>query len=710
MRYRRSVSGGGVAFMLENGDGDSWHVGCGGNTGRFGINRAGDAFGSQLAIMQTGEFGIGTDSPGKHLDVHFTGDSGIRAKNTGSGHASMYIDSYTGYSYVRFQDKGADKFYLQSTPDGDLAFRPNGGSHAMDIKSNGNVGIGTTNPQAKLHIESAGDTGLDIYGGDPNHPYIFVGEHYSNYANKWGMKMKYHGNSNTAWFTMNVIDNNEETNALTIHRNASVAIGGTNPLGKFHVFSGVGNVSADWISGVFGGTGDYPRMVLGSLFGKAVVGGHNSALTAWSDLYINDPANNFVVKTNGDVGIGDATPGGKLRVNGGRIVHTQNRAPFTGIHDVTDADGRAQFVMNSAYSDLVIASQNTNDNGHGSTLSFTNINPDDNGDYRKFVIGFGNYTTSESRHKLYFGYRDQAYENPHNYQGEGSYAAGNVMIMNGRTKHVQVNGSFELIGGGSSGVYNLRNDGTIWRTYSDANGDYGAGIHFTSGSIMPASQSGAWLYNSDGGETNPKLGHPNYRWGQIYSLHSGISTSDRSVKTQIKSITESEKRVAMNLSELFRTFKMKYSVETKGEEARIHSGCIAQDLLKAFSDEGLDAHRYGMFCYDAKWTLDGNTEIMEKVYTKNGSTSYNSEPDAEGNSVEIKYTADDDGVTETFIGTGNFVDENTPGAVEETGIYSIRYEELLCFILSGVVQNEKEKFNVLESRLSKIEAALNISG
>ena len=622
MRYRRSVSGGGVGIMLENGDGDSWHVGCGGNTGRFGINRAGDAFGSQLAIMQTGEFGIGTASPGKHLDVHFTGDSGIRAKNTGSGHASMYIDSYTGYSYVRFQDKGADKFYLQSTPSGDLAFRPNGGSHAMDIKSNGDVGIG-----------------------------------------------------------------------------------GTNPLGKFHVFSGVGNGSDDWISGVFGGTGDYPRMVLGSLFGKAVVGGHNSALTAWSDLYINDPGNNFVVKTNGDVGIGDATPGGKLRVNGGRIVHTQNRTPFTGINDVTDADGRGQFVMNSSYSDLVIASQNTNGNGHGSTLSFTNINPDDNGDFRKFVIGFGNYTTNESRHKLYFGYRDQAYANPHGYQGEGGYGVGNVMIMNGKTKHVQVNGSFELIGGGSSGVYNLRNDGTIWRNYSSQNG---AGIHFTHHAIMPASQYGGWLYNSSGGDTNPKLGHPNYRWGQIYSLHSGISTSDRSVKTEIKSITESEKRVAMNLSELFRTFKMKYSVETKGEKARIHSGCIAQDLIKAFSDEGLDAHRYGMFCYDAKWTLDGNTEIMEKVYTKNGSTSYNSEPDAEGNSVEIKYTADDDGVTETFIGTGNFVDENTPGAVEETGIYSIRYEELLCFILSGVVQNEKEKFNALESRLSKIEAALNI--
>ncbi len=107
---------------------------------------------SRMCIDYTGNVGIGTTGPGRPLDVHFTGDTGIRAKNTGSTHASVYIDSASGYSYLRFQSSGAEKFWLQSTPTGDLAFRPSGSGHVMDIKNNGNVGIGTTDPNHKLEV------------------------------------------------------------------------------------------------------------------------------------------------------------------------------------------------------------------------------------------------------------------------------------------------------------------------------------------------------------------------------------------------------------------------------------------------------------------------------------------------------------------------------------------------------------------------------
>jgi len=102
-----------------------------------------------------GNVGIGTTSPGHPLDVQFTGDSGIRSKNTGSSHASVYIDSATGYSYLRFEHSGAAKFWIQATPTGNLAFRPSGGGHVMDILNNGNVGIGTSSPNASLHIDGS---------------------------------------------------------------------------------------------------------------------------------------------------------------------------------------------------------------------------------------------------------------------------------------------------------------------------------------------------------------------------------------------------------------------------------------------------------------------------------------------------------------------------------------------------------------------------
>ena len=109
----------------------------------------------RMRLTQSGNLGIGASSPDYPLDVHFTGDSGIRSKNTGSSHASVYIDSASGYSYLRFESGGAAKFWLQSTPTGDLAFRPSGGSHVMDIKNDGKVGIGTSSPEEKLHVNGS---------------------------------------------------------------------------------------------------------------------------------------------------------------------------------------------------------------------------------------------------------------------------------------------------------------------------------------------------------------------------------------------------------------------------------------------------------------------------------------------------------------------------------------------------------------------------
>ena len=164
--------------------------------------------------------------------------------------------------------------------------------------------------------------------------------------------------------------------------------------------------------------------------------------------YGGEGRNALVLQPSGGyVGFGTETPSQNFHFNNGRFLFTDTMGDFTGLHASTSVTSRAQLVMNSHYSDLVLASEQNNGNGHGSTLTFCNINPSDAGDYRKFVIGYGNYTTNESRHRLYFGYQNATNMlNPHSVYGHGNYAANNVMHLEGDTKQVHVYGSLYVNG------------------------------------------------------------------------------------------------------------------------------------------------------------------------------------------------------------------------------------------------------------------------
>ncbi len=63
---------------------------------------------------------------------------------------------------------------------------------------------------------------------------------------------------------------------------------------------------------------------------------------------------------------------------------------------------------------------------------------------------------------------------------------------------------------------------------------------------------------------------------------------------------------------LLRKYRWRSAVEEKGDDARIHFGIIAQDLQDAFTTEGLDAARYGMFCSDT-WTDEETGEERTRL-------------------------------------------------------------------------------------------------
>jgi hypothetical protein len=98
---------------------------------------------NQLFLATTGYVGIGTSNP--QTELHIAGISGwaelrLAGSTAGSGGS---LEFYSGS--VQLGD-----IYMGSSKD--LTFRVNGASTVMYIKSDGNVGIGTTSPDEKLRV------------------------------------------------------------------------------------------------------------------------------------------------------------------------------------------------------------------------------------------------------------------------------------------------------------------------------------------------------------------------------------------------------------------------------------------------------------------------------------------------------------------------------------------------------------------------------
>lgn len=260
--------------------------------------------------------GIGTTAPEGKLMIQSSGTLGI-PPTWANAHLTLY-DGTNRLALDPNQIASSSDLHI-STAAGDMRFYTNN-VERVRITTGGNVGIGTTNPQGKLHV-TGGVLRLDsndiIFKADDTGDIVFQNADGTQKARIWA--------GSTAGSNVLYLSSADNIADITIDANGKVGIGTTSPTYKLHVvadgwkarFSGsegyidIGPANSGWAH-IYT---DRPAFIF-----NVPVYSEGNAFSSYGtgdlSLQTGGTTRIFIRNSDGNVGIGTTSPAYKLDVAG----------------------------------------------------------------------------------------------------------------------------------------------------------------------------------------------------------------------------------------------------------------------------------------------------------------------------------------------------------------------------------------------------------
>jgi hypothetical protein len=282
---------------------------------------------SNLYVSENGNVGIGTTTPAAALEV-----AGL-IRSTVAGFSGLELVSGTGLQWQLLNSAAASNSF---------SIWEDGTQPRFTILEGGNVGIGTTTPNAALEIHRVSNSAnlvLNSSGAGQNA--IFFSD----------------GSVKQTQFTSNFSDDkfylyHQGGNRLVINASGNIGIGTDAPSSKLTVSGG------DMVVG--SGTATTTISYNQSTFASNIAVSGTATSTIAGPLTVR--TNQLVVNESGNIGMGTATPGAKLDVAGGinlagNLDFDSNARLITDIYQIQGETGRPLYVVAKSNQEMFFRTQ-----------------------------------------------------------------------------------------------------------------------------------------------------------------------------------------------------------------------------------------------------------------------------------------------------------------------------------------------------------------